>query len=161
MRQDLKTGDRGGSDEFRTVGTRWKGAPICRTSLRELGARAALACCARRTAGASVRAASRLIARSVSARQEIDPVFEGSRQLNSSGKQSEKEGSAEWRRRKAGFPMPVRIKESRWIGSAKGPELTTCPHCGEVIMNYRACGECGYYRGRKVMETAADAKAKE
>ncbi|MDI9388096.1 MAG: 50S ribosomal protein L32 [Synergistota bacterium] len=52
-------------------------------------------------------------------------------------------------------------RKSVWIGSAKGPELTTCPHCGEVIMNYRACGECGYYRGRKVMETAADAKAKE
>ena len=29
----------------------------------------------------------------------------------------------------------------------KGSELTTCPHCSEVVMTYRACPECGYYRG--------------
>ena len=28
-------------------------------------------------------------------------------------------------------------------------------------MNYRACGECGYYRGRKVTETAGAEKEQE
>ncbi len=49
-------------------------------------------------------------------------------------------------------------RKSEWIRSLSGPELSTCPHCGEVIMNYRACGECGFYRGRKVLETATEAK---
>ncbi len=52
-------------------------------------------------------------------------------------------------------------RKSVWLGSITKPELTTCPHCGETIMNYRACGECGHYRGRKVIKTAADAEAKE
>ncbi len=39
---------------------------------------------------------------------------------------------------------------AQWVKSLKGPELTVCPHCSEVVMTYRACPECGYYRGRVV-----------
>ncbi len=27
-----------------------------------------------------------------------------------------------------------------------------CPQCGAVKMSHRACPECGYYNGRKVVE---------
>lgn len=51
-------------------------------------------------------------------------------------------------------------RKSEYINSIIGPQTTTCPHCGEVVMAYRACSECGYYRGRKVVSVAADAEAK-
>ena len=41
-------------------------------------------------------------------------------------------------------------RHAQWIKRLKGSELTTCPHCSEVVMTYRACPECGYYRGRPV-----------
>ena len=49
-------------------------------------------------------------------------------------------------------------RKSEWIGPLTAPEVTTCPHCGEVIQNYRACGECGFYRGRQVVKTASEEK---
>ena len=52
-------------------------------------------------------------------------------------------------------------RKSEWIGSLSTPEVSTCPHCGEVILNYRACGECGYYRGRQVVMTASETKKEE
>ncbi len=32
--------------------------------------------------------------------------------------------------------------------------LTKCTNCGAYHVMHRACGECGYYRGRQVMEVA-------
>jgi large subunit ribosomal protein L32 len=32
------------------------------------------------------------------------------------------------------------------------PTTSTCPNCGEVKLPHRACGRCGYYRGRQVIE---------
>ena len=32
------------------------------------------------------------------------------------------------------------------------PATSTCPECGEVKMPHRACGHCGQYRGREVMQ---------
>ena len=29
---------------------------------------------------------------------------------------------------------------------------TVCPQCGAIKMSHRACPECGYYNGRKVVE---------
>ena len=29
----------------------------------------------------------------------------------------------------------------------------TCPECGEAILPHHACPNCGYYKGRKVIET--------
>jgi large subunit ribosomal protein L32 len=42
-------------------------------------------------------------------------------------------------------------RKAQWLGSLKSPSTTTCPHCGEAIMTYRACPACGYYRGRKAV----------
>ncbi len=44
-------------------------------------------------------------------------------------------------------------RKSQWLGSATAPQMTTCSHCGEVIVNYHACPECGFYKGRKVVQT--------
>jgi len=32
------------------------------------------------------------------------------------------------------------------------PAISTCPNCGEVKIPHRACGHCGTYRGRQVVE---------
>ncbi len=34
-----------------------------------------------------------------------------------------------------------------------GPNLSTCPECGEAKLPHHACPACGYYKGRKVIET--------
>ncbi|MEJ2728616.1 MAG: 50S ribosomal protein L32 [Deltaproteobacteria bacterium] len=33
------------------------------------------------------------------------------------------------------------------------PNTATCPECGEAILPHHACPNCGYYKGRKVVET--------
>ncbi len=33
------------------------------------------------------------------------------------------------------------------------PNLSTCPECGEAKLPHHACPSCGYYKGRKVIET--------
>ncbi len=47
-------------------------------------------------------------------------------------------------------------RKAQWLGSLKSPSVTTCPHCGEMITTYCACPACGYYRGRKAVETGED-----
>jgi large subunit ribosomal protein L32 len=42
-------------------------------------------------------------------------------------------------------------RKSQWLGSAKAAEMSACPHCGEMVRNYHACPECGYYKSRKVI----------
>ncbi len=32
------------------------------------------------------------------------------------------------------------------------PNLTECPHCHELKMNHRVCGNCGYYDGEQVVD---------
>jgi len=34
---------------------------------------------------------------------------------------------------------------------AIAPALSLCPQCGAVKQPHRACTECGYYNGRKVV----------
>lgn len=36
------------------------------------------------------------------------------------------------------------------------PQFIACPACGEPAQRHRACPHCGQYRGRKVVEVAAD-----
>jgi large subunit ribosomal protein L32 len=36
------------------------------------------------------------------------------------------------------------------------PNLTNCPECGEAKLPHHACPSCGYYKGRKVVDTEAD-----
>jgi len=31
-----------------------------------------------------------------------------------------------------------------------------CDNCGEVVQRHRVCGACGHYRGRKVLNVAAE-----
>ncbi len=33
------------------------------------------------------------------------------------------------------------------------PARSVCPRCGEVKLPHRVCGNCGYYKGREVIET--------
>ncbi len=33
------------------------------------------------------------------------------------------------------------------------PNLSTCPECGEAKLPHHACPSCGYYKGRKAVET--------
>ncbi len=35
----------------------------------------------------------------------------------------------------------------------EAPNLSTCPECGEAKMPHHACPSCGYYKGRKVVDT--------
>lgn len=35
---------------------------------------------------------------------------------------------------------------------ATAPNVSACPQCGEPVLSHRACGNCGYYNGRKVIE---------
>ena len=32
------------------------------------------------------------------------------------------------------------------------PTLANCSNCGATVMYHRVCPECGYYRGRLIME---------
>ena len=31
-----------------------------------------------------------------------------------------------------------------------------CPQCGASVLPHRACRECGYYRGRQVLNVSAE-----
>lgn len=34
-----------------------------------------------------------------------------------------------------------------------GPNVSTCPQCGETKLPHHACPNCGTYKGRTVIET--------
>ncbi len=34
----------------------------------------------------------------------------------------------------------------------EGPSLTTCPQCKEKKLSHAVCKECGYYKGREVVD---------
>jgi len=44
------------------------------------------------------------------------------------------------------------MRRSHWKLAV--PAMATCAHCGQPVMPHRACPGCGYYKGRKVIETA-------
>lgn len=53
-------------------------------------------------------------------------------------------------------------RRAQYLNALTAPTVGSCPQCGEAVQSYRACGACGYYRGRKVITVAADKeKAKE
>lgn len=35
------------------------------------------------------------------------------------------------------------------------PALSTCTQCGELKAPHRVCGNCGYYKGKQVVEVEA------
>ena len=34
--------------------------------------------------------------------------------------------------------------------------LATCPNCGATVMYHHVCPECGYYRGRQIIEKTVE-----
>lgn len=53
-------------------------------------------------------------------------------------------------------------KNRRSHHALKTPTLATCAHCGAKHRPHHMCLECGYYKGRQVLDLAAqkDARAK-
>ena len=43
-------------------------------------------------------------------------------------------------------------RASHWKLSVPG--ITECPQCHEMKRNHHVCNSCGYYDGKKVIETA-------
>ncbi len=37
-----------------------------------------------------------------------------------------------------------------------GPNLSTCPQCGEAKQRHTACASCGTYKGRNVLDREDD-----
>jgi large subunit ribosomal protein L32 len=44
-------------------------------------------------------------------------------------------------------------RRSQWKGSV--PQMNVCPNCGSAKLTHKACGFCGYYKGRVVMAKPA------
>jgi large subunit ribosomal protein L32 len=44
-----------------------------------------------------------------------------------------------------------RLRRTHW--KTPLPGLSRCAKCDEVVAPHRVCPHCGYYKGRKVMET--------
>jgi large subunit ribosomal protein L32 len=36
------------------------------------------------------------------------------------------------------------------------PTLASCSNCGAAVMYHHVCPECGYYRGRQLIEKSVD-----
>ncbi len=34
---------------------------------------------------------------------------------------------------------------------ARVPNLTPCPKCNDPVLPHHVCGNCGHYRGRKIL----------
>lgn len=47
--------------------------------------------------------------------------------------------------------MRARIRRALW--KIDKPNLQVCPQCGALKESHRACRECGYYRGIKLIES--------
>jgi large subunit ribosomal protein L32 len=43
----------------------------------------------------------------------------------------------------------------------KVKSFSTCSQCSAPFSGHQACGECGFYKGRKVMPTKADKRLKQ
>lgn len=39
---------------------------------------------------------------------------------------------------------------------AEAPTLGKCSNCGSAVIFHRVCPECGYYRGRQIIEKKAE-----
>ena len=47
-----------------------------------------------------------------------------------------------------------RDKRRSSVWKLTSPALSTCPKCGEPVLQHRACKNCGTYRGRVVLKVA-------
>lgn len=48
-----------------------------------------------------------------------------------------------------------RSRHAQWRKTAN-PSLSECDQCGSAKLPHRVCMECGYYRGRQVLNVGAD-----
>ncbi|MDP6558831.1 MAG: 50S ribosomal protein L32 [Candidatus Binatia bacterium] len=57
------------------------------------------------------------------------------------------------------MPVPKRRTSKRKRNQRRShdalvaPQWTTCPKCGETMLQHRVCSNCGQYRGRSVVPT--------
>jgi large subunit ribosomal protein L32 len=45
-----------------------------------------------------------------------------------------------------------RLRRTHW--KLDVPGVANCAHCGQPVMSHRVCPNCGYYKGRQVIEPA-------
>jgi large subunit ribosomal protein L32 len=48
-----------------------------------------------------------------------------------------------------------RRNKRRTHDKAEVPTLAACSNCGSAVLYHRVCPECGYYRGRLIIEQTA------
>jgi len=53
-----------------------------------------------------------------------------------------------------------RVRKSRAFWRLNSPPLTPCPNCGALRISHYVCPNCGYYKGRKVIEIEEKKKKK-
>ena len=53
----------------------------------------------------------------------------------------------------------MRVRQRKGHIKAEVAQTSACPNCGAAKRSHRACPECGYYDGEKVVVTKAEKKA--
>ena len=53
----------------------------------------------------------------------------------------------------------MRVRQRKAHIKADVPQTGKCPNCGAAKRAHRACPECGFYDGRKVIDVKADEAA--
>jgi large subunit ribosomal protein L32 len=48
-----------------------------------------------------------------------------------------------------------RTNKRRSQHKIEAPRLGSCPHCHEPVLPHRVCRNCGYYKGREVIEPSS------
>ena len=60
-------------------------------------------------------------------------------------------------KRKVSHSRKMKRRSSVW--KLETPtNIVKCPQCGEAILAYRVCGNCGYYKGEEIVSVKDDAK---
>ncbi len=48
------------------------------------------------------------------------------------------------------------VRKRRTHQKTVGPNVSTCPECGEAKLHHIACPECGAYKGKNVLNVDED-----
>ena len=60
-------------------------------------------------------------------------------------------------KRKTSHARKMKRRSSVW--KLETPtNIVNCPQCGESILAYRVCGNCGYYKGEEIIAKGESAK---
>lgn len=49
-----------------------------------------------------------------------------------------------------------RKRKRRTHYKAEAPTIASCSNCGSAVLYHRVCPECGYYRGRLIVDKSTD-----